>query len=292
MTDGFTKIESALLDSLERERALLHQRDLINGMVLHEIANAVTVVSGGLEMVKHHRPDSPAYSFSLQQIGRGVQVMSELIRGLRVLVESTGESPVFARGDLPTFVRSVVTDPVLVAANAVGRVTVCVRGDDPHPRFCASLLRLALGNLVRNALSYSLAGSPVRVVIGSRGVRRWIHVLNRGPRINSTVAAHLFEPGRKSAKGGMGFGLHITQACALRMGGRVVFGSTGAATVFSLLLPHETPILQSAVLPSPGAAVTPAPLPPGREGNPSTPDPARTGWLLPQAFNFPSPGAA
>ena len=64
-------------------------------------------------------------------------------------------------------------------------------------------------------------------------------MLNRGPKISPKIAAQLFEPGRKSAKGGMGFGLHITQACALRMGGRLVFGTTGKVTVFSLLLGAE-----------------------------------------------------
>ncbi|MDO8597968.1 MAG: sensor histidine kinase [Sulfuricaulis sp.] len=286
MTDGFTQIESALLDSLERERALLHQRDLVNGMVLHEIANAVTVVAGGLDLIKHANPASPTYTFALERVGSGVQVMSEMIRGLRVLQESVGELPVFQRGDLYAFVRNVVTDPVLVAENAARRVLVFNRDKNPQTLFCSTLLRHALGNLVRNALKYSLAGSPVTVVIGARDERRWIHVLNRGPKLNPTVAKHLFEPGRKSQKGGMGFGLHITQACALRMGGRVVFGSTGTTTVFSLLLPHETTMLRSAVIPSALASAPPASLPAGRVSNPPAPRHAPTGWLLPRAFNF------
>ncbi len=237
MIDGFTRVETALLDSLERERALLHQRDVVNGMVLHEIANAVTVVASGLELLKHSRSDTSTHTFALEQIGRGVDVMSELIRGLRVLAESTGESPTYTLGDLPAFIRSVVTDPLLAGTTQAGRVRLLVRGARAPTLFCGPLLRHALGNLVRNALKYSPPGTPVSVLVGSRHKHRWIHVLNQGPKLDPAVARHIFEPGKKSPNGGMGFGLHITQACALRMGGRVVFGSNGTGTVFSLLLP-------------------------------------------------------
>ena len=47
--------------------------------------------------------------------------------------------------------------------------------------------------------------------------------------------ARLFEPGKKSSSGGMGLGLYIAQTCAERMSGRLVFGTTRACTVFSLV---------------------------------------------------------
>ncbi len=282
MIAGFTKIESALLDSLERERALLHQRDLVNGMVLHEIANAVTVVAGGLDLIKHATQGSPTYAFALERVGGGVKVMSEMIRGLRVLQEGVGELPTFQRGNLGAFVQSVATDPVLVAEYAASRVLVVNRDEDPHPLFCSTLLRHALANLVRNALNYSPPHSPVTVTIGARAERRWIHVLNRGAKLSPAVAEHLFEPGRKSAKGGMGFGLHITQACALRMGGRVVFGSTGSATVFSLLLPHETTALHPDILSSTHSE----PIPANPEAGQSSRAHAHPGWLIPHTLSF------
>ena len=210
MTDGFTKIETALLDSLERERALLRQRDLVNGMVLHEIANAVTVVAGGLELLQHNRSGTSTHGFAVEQIHRGAAVMIEMIRGLRVLTESTGDSPAYVRGNLPAFVRNIVTDPFLIGTNLVDRVNVIVRGSQKPTLYCATLLRHALSNLVRNALKYSLSDTKVTVIVGSRREKRWIHVLNRGTKLDPAVARHIFEPGKKNAKGGMGFGLHIT----------------------------------------------------------------------------------
>lgn len=236
MNDGFTKTEAALLEALERERALLRQRDLVNGIVLHEMSNAVAVVLGAVELIKLNGTRSPTFHFALQRIGGGARLMNEMLGGLRVLLGGEGNEPVFERRDLPAFVRSIVHDPVLTAESAPTRVEVESRLAEPMQVFCPALLRHALANLVRNALRYSPAPRPVSVIISGRLDRRWIHVLNRGPKISGEVAAHLFEPGKKNPKGGMGFGLHITQACALRMGGGLVFGSTPKATVFSVLL--------------------------------------------------------
>lgn len=264
MSEGFTKTETALLDALERERALLHQRDLVNGIVLHEMANAVAVVASGLELVKQVLPETGSCAFALRRIGGGVRVMSEMIHGLRLLLDGIGEQPTFQRGDLRAFVQGVVTDPVLVAEDAVHRVRVTACDYEAEPLFCATLLRHALGNLVRNALKYSPPESLVTVVVGARGRRRWIHVRNRGPKLDPGISGHLFEPGRKSPRGGMGFGLHITQACALRMGGTVVFGSSLRLTVFSLLLPTESTV--GFAPPAPGPRLEPPPAAtPGRE---------------------------
>jgi signal transduction histidine kinase len=241
MITGFTKTETALLDALERERALLRQRDLINGIIVHEMANAVTVVASTSELLRSSEPRSPMHQFALLQLRGGVQALNEMIRGLRVLLEGEGEPPKFTQGDLTAFVQSVVADPVLVAETAGGRITLISRSTASSSTYCPALLRHAIGNLVRNALKYSVPDSRISVAIGARGDRQWIHVLNYGPKIGADLARHLFEPGKKSARGGMGLGLHITRACALRMSGQLVYGSTQRATVFSLLLPRREP---------------------------------------------------
>jgi signal transduction histidine kinase len=251
MSDGYTKTETALLEALERERATLRQRELINGIVVHEMANAVTIVVSTTDLLTTSAPGSVIHEFALQQLRGGARTLNDLLGGLRVLVDRSGASPVFAKGDLDGFVRTTVTDPVLVANTAPGRVLFLNRAPAYAGAFCASLLRIALANLVRNALRYSPTPSQVRVIVTTRGAHLWIHVRNRGEKITKEIAEHIFEPGRKGSHGGMGLGLHITRECMQKMGGELRYGSTRAGSVFSLRLPWREP---------PPPAFTPAPV--------------------------------
>ena len=133
------------------------------------------------------------------------------------------------------FVRGLATDPLLMGGE-VDRILLQSRHAARTWRISPGLLRHALGNVMRNALRYGAGNTTVSVVIGRRGHRHWIHVLNHGVKIPAEVVAKLFEPGKKSSSGGMGLGLYIAQTCTERMGGRLVFGTTSKCTVFSIVL--------------------------------------------------------
>ncbi len=237
LADAVVGPKDALPRPWQPERQVVHERDLVNGIILHELANAVAVVSGAVELVKGHEPAGSTFEFAMERVSGGVRMMDEILRGLGVLLgEGHDAEPQFERGGLEDFVREVVTDPVLVAENIAGRVRVISRLErGSQPRHCRSLLRHALSNLMRNALRHTDPDEAVTVLIGGRGDLCWIHILNHGPKIREDVAPHLFRPGRKDTGGGMGIGLYITRTCAVKMGGRLVYGSTGRATVFSLL---------------------------------------------------------
>ena len=153
-----------------------------------------------------------------------------------MLIDSTGTPPAYEVLNIRDYVRELVTDPVLVGATDEARLQLVPRQAHSGWRISPALLRHALGNIVRNALRYSTPQSPVTVIIGQRGTRHWIHVLNRGAKIPAEVQARLFEPGKKCARGGMGLGLYIAQTCTERMGGRLFFGTNSRCTVFSLVL--------------------------------------------------------
>jgi signal transduction histidine kinase len=237
MNEGLTKTEIALLEALQRERVLLQQRDWVSGIILHELSNAITIVSGSVDLINLVPPGSPAYKSSLQQLQNGSSTLRQLLAGLRVLIDSTGTPPAFEHIDMAGFVRDMIADPLLMGGGDGRRIVLrpLLPGSVPW-RISPGLMRHALGNVLRNALRYSQPGSGLSVVIGGRGRRNWIHVLNRGKKIPPALQARLFDPGKKSTGGGMGLGLYIAQTCAERMGGRLVFGSTHQCTVFSIVL--------------------------------------------------------
>lgn len=236
MSDPFTKTERALLQALQRERVILKQREWVNGIILHELANAVTVVSSGAELLEIAQPGSHTYRMAQAQIGRGSGTLRQLLAGLHVLTDNSGTSPAYERLDIVSSVREMLGDHSLLGSQVDNRIDLRLRTSDPHWTVCLQLLRHAFGNLVRNALRYSTPGTPVRVTIGGRGQRWWIHIFNTGTPIPANLRDKLFEPGRKHGKGGMGLGLYIAQTCAERMGARLVYGSNSKGTNFSLVL--------------------------------------------------------
>lgn len=236
MNDGLTKTEQALLEALQRERLLLQQRDWVSGIILHELSNAVTVLGGSADLLGSSSPGSPPHNLALLKLQQGSNTLAQLIAGLRELIDSTGATPEVAEVEIEAYVRSLIADPLLIDGAAARRVQVQLRGAAGKWRLPPRLMRHALGNILRNAVRYSPPGQPVTVSIGGRGGRRWIHVLNRGRKIPEEVIARLFVPGKKHTTGGMGLGLYIVQSCTERMGGRLVFGTTSRATVFSILL--------------------------------------------------------
>ncbi len=238
MNDGLTKTEVALLEALQRERTLLHQRDWVSGIILHELSNAVTVVGGSVDLLHLVPVGSTGYNVALRQLQHGSGTLRDLLAGLRVLIDTTGTPLVYEQVRIADFVRKMMENPITVGESS--RIRLHLRQSGDIWRLSPVLMGHALGNIVRNALRYGAADAPVSVIIGQRGPRRWLHVLNRGPKIPPEVQQRLFEPGKKTSHGGMGLGLYIAQTCAERMGGRLYFGSTAQCTVFSLVL-EEAP---------------------------------------------------
>ena len=254
MSDGLTKTETALLEALQRERLLLQQRDWVIGIILHELANAATVLGGSVDLLHLAPAGTPEHNLALRKLALGSATLGQLIAGLRELIDSTEASPELKEEEFADYVRSLVRDPVLLDSVEAQRISVTVCGVGARWRIPPRLMRHALGNMLRNALRYSPPGTPVRVKIGRRGARCWVHVTNQGRKIPAAVLTKLFSPGKKSGGGGMGLGLYIAQICAERMGGRIVFGTTNRATVFAILL-EETPDATLAEMPhAPGLA--------------------------------------
>jgi signal transduction histidine kinase len=109
--------------------------------------------------------------------------------------------------------------------------------------FDPALLRLALMNLVQNAIRYSPAGKPIklRAFVGQDDVV--IEVADEGPGIAPEHHQKIFErfyrvdKARSRADGGVGLGLAIVKWSVERMGGRVGLDSeTGRGSVFRIRL--------------------------------------------------------
>lgn len=105
------------------------------------------------------------------------------------------------------------------------------------------MMRLALRNLLANALAYSPADAPVhlRVSDTDEPLGLVFEVADRGPGIDAALAGRLFERGARGTHGlpGHGLGLYVVRQIMRRHGGQASWrpADDGPGSVFRLWLP-------------------------------------------------------
>jgi signal transduction histidine kinase len=105
-----------------------------------------------------------------------------------------------------------------------------------------TLFRVAVTNLIKNAVAYSPARSEVQVSIGLDQNLAAVRVANRGPAIAPAELEIIFDPfirGRtaRRRRGGRGLGLFIARRIVEAHGGRIEVHSANDRTVFTIGLP-------------------------------------------------------
>ena len=177
--------------------------------------------------------------------------MLEETRRLSDLVDAL---PLLARADAGGVVPCV--EPVELAG-LVGEVreTLLVLAEEKQQRIDVTapplalradreLLRLALMNLVHNAIRYSPAGGAIGLRVGRRASHAVVEVIDQGPGIAAEHQHKVFErfyrvdKARSRASGGAGLGLAIARWAVERQGGRIELESQpGQGSLFRIVLP-------------------------------------------------------
>jgi two-component system, OmpR family, sensor histidine kinase KdpD len=139
-----------------------------------------------------------------------------------------------------------IDDLVAQALGEVGeraaRVEVTLPDEPAIARVDAPQVERALVNLIENALKYSPADEPVRVLVAVHGSYGVVRVIDHGPGIAGDEADRIFEPfhrGRSAGSvRGAGLGLAIARGFVEASGGRVwVESRDGQGATFTLELP-------------------------------------------------------
>lgn len=141
---------------------------------------------------------------------------------------------------------STIIHPAIEALKqqpAAGRFHLSVPAEEMSVRADRKLMTTALGQILENALKYSIPESPITIAITMRDFEIRLEVHNLGPAIAAADRERIFErfyrgPGTEQRPPGTGLGLSIVKRIAEAHQGRVwVEGDVHSGTTFLIALP-------------------------------------------------------
>jgi heavy metal sensor kinase len=216
--------------------------------VSHELRTPLTAIRAVGEVAYRERNPAILYD-ALGSILEEVQRMNQLIDRLLLLARADDDN-------LPVHLEAgLVRDALVEVRNALTLVAEekqqRMKLDCPDHLlavFDPALLRLALLNLVQNAIRYSPPAKPIMLRAFQREDAVVITIADEGPGIAPEHHQKVFErfyrvdKARSRAEGGAGLGLAIVKWSVERMGGQVQLQSDpGRGSVFRLRLRQVGP---------------------------------------------------
>jgi signal transduction histidine kinase len=225
--------------SLRRSERLAALGQLTAGLA-HELRNPLGTIKASSEMLRNPamqcRPEVLAEMAGY--IGSEADRMNALISSFLDFARPLQIRPVEAE------LRDVINDVLRQQSDLANRcgVALSVRAPDGPLRFefDPDLLKVALSNLVQNAIQASKAGQEVEIRVAPSEGDVKIFVTDHGTGIESEHLENIFNPFFTTKPNGVGLGLAIVSKIADEHKGQIyVFSEPGSGTRFELALPRN-----------------------------------------------------
>src|SRR5580698_1704940 len=255
-------ISNLIAIGLERARAqdLAHQVEaarrseqlrttLIDAMA-HEFKTPLTSIRAATTSLLSS-PDQPIESRT-----ELLEIADEEARHLQALIDDAVDMARLESNNNPMRIRREPTDPKELVEEVVASlhtqidnrpVEIQAEGSLPQLELDRRLLKLALKQVLDNALKYSPPRSPVTVRVSNGGDSINFEITDHGAGIPEQEQGHLFErfyrsPSVKNQVPGFGLGLAIANNIVLAHHGELSVNSRPGETTFRMTLPLE-PVL-------------------------------------------------
>jgi signal transduction histidine kinase/ActR/RegA family two-component response regulator len=237
----------AARDLVERLAESLRTREQFLATLGHELRNPLAAVTTATELLAHPEADARrARDIIARQARKLTRLVDDLLEVSRV---SSGK---ITLQRVATDLREVVESSVAVVEPAAERAGIRIDVELPRERIVVDgdpvRLEQIAGNLLTNAIKYTLRGGEVRVTVERSGGFAALRVRDTGVGIASAMLEQVFEPftqiqtSMDRSQGGLGLGLSLVRGLAALHGGRASASSEGEGrgSTFVVELPLST----------------------------------------------------
>lgn len=249
--DEVATMVATLNDLLDRLAAAFHAQERFIADVSHELKTPLTVLLSEAQVLMQQRRPPEDYDRFLASVQDEARTLAQIVDSLLTLARADAGFTPRIREEVS--VNEVVMDAIerwqpYAAQREVRLVpNLALPAEDAPPlivRGDGELLRLMIGNLLRNAIRHSPVEQPVEVDVQARDGWTVVAVRDRGPGVPEKDLDRIFErfyrtqiDARGSAEG-MGLGLAIARGVASLHGGTITAANRpGGGSEFTVTLP-------------------------------------------------------
>ncbi|HEY7573957.1 MAG TPA: PAS domain S-box protein, partial [Thermoanaerobaculia bacterium] len=241
---GASKIARDLTARREAEREQQRTRELLLGVLGHDLRNPLNTIAASLFYMEKRVPES------LQHVvTRMTNSANRMVRLIEQLLDLTRARlgvgiPLALR---PTDLRQIGLAAIDEFEAQHPRRIRLAPGGEIAGSWDPDRLGQVFSNLLGNALSHGSPVHPVDVVLAQEDGMVRIEVTNRGEPIPAAMRESIFEPFQRVGGGsagttpGLGLGLYITREIVRAHRGTIDLVSRPDGTTFSICLPSRPP---------------------------------------------------
>lgn len=244
-------LEKELVERVQKEKALNHQKNLLLGTAAHDIRNPIGTIISYLSLVKENSYEDEYTDMVISTCNEMAEHALELLND--ILDASNVNSGVLKLEWKESSLGEVISKAVANASNLGKKKNITVEakvsldGDDTAS-IDAKRIGQVLDNLLSNAVKYSHNDTQVEVSL-SREPDGWlIQVVDQGQGIPADELDNVFAEFKKTSvkttggESSTGLGLAIVKRIVKAHGGTIwVESEVGKGSVFAFKLPFEAP---------------------------------------------------
>jgi len=243
--DEFGQLAIVFNDTLSRLQDAFERLRRFTADASHELRTPLTAMRSVGEVALQNTLDAVAYRDVIGSMLEEVDRLTRLVESLLILTRADSGKIQLAPEvlDLGGLVGHVIEQLRVLADEKQQELTLRTR-IRVHAMGDAALIRLALMNLIHNAIKYTPNGGTITVEVNATSGRAIVGVRDTGPGIPAAHRDRIFDrfyrvdTGRSREEGGVGLGLAITRWAVEANGGQIELASDGTdGSLFRIILP-------------------------------------------------------
>ena len=238
-----TDQKTMLLEANQKLTKTNNELDRFVYSLSHDISAPLKSIKGLVHLSRLDKIEEPARTY-LNKIDGSVNRLESFILDLLDYSRSNRKDIHIEEVCLESLTKEISED--LRYSENTGLIRFLWQLDEKKVRADRLLLKVALGNLIGNAIKYQKKSIPhqpfVRVTSKAEAKGTWIAVEDNGEGIPLDYQQHIFEMFYRgtSTSTGSGLGLYIARESILKMKGEIkVDSQPGQGSTFTIFIPHD-----------------------------------------------------